>query len=67
MVNRKEDQGQDAIQKIKAEAGEDAKIEWIPCDMGNLKEVRKVFTEIRERRERLDLVRVGIQEELQAG
>jgi len=56
MVNRKEDQGQEAIKNIKAEAGEDAKIEWVPCDMGNLKEVKKVFTEIRGQRERLDLL-----------
>jgi enoyl-[acyl-carrier-protein] reductase (NADH) len=57
MVNRKEDQGQEAIQKIKEEAGEDAKIEWLGCDMGNLKEVKDVFSGIREREERLDLVR----------
>jgi hypothetical protein len=57
MVNRKEEQGQEAIQKIKDEAGNDAKIEWLGCDMGNLKEVKDVFSGIREREERLDLVR----------
>jgi hypothetical protein len=36
MVNRKQDQGLAAIEKIKEEAGNDAMIEWIPCDMGNL-------------------------------
>jgi NAD(P)-dependent dehydrogenase (short-subunit alcohol dehydrogenase family) len=56
MVNRKEDQGQDAIQKIKEEVGQDAKIEWIGCDMGNLKEVKEVMTGVREREERLDLL-----------
>ena len=56
MVNRKEEQGQEAIDKIKKEAGENAKIEWLPCDMGNLKEVRDVFTGVREREDRLDLV-----------
>jgi hypothetical protein len=56
MVNRKEEQGQDAIKKIKEEAGEKAQIEWLGCDMGNLKEVKEVFTGIREREERLDLV-----------
>lgn len=57
MTNRKEDQEQEAIKKIKAEAGVDAKIECFPCDMGNLKEVTEVFTKIREREGRLDLVR----------
>jgi hypothetical protein len=52
MVNRKEDQGQDAIKKIKAGVGEDAKIGY------HLKEVQKVFMEIREKNERLDLVRI---------
>jgi hypothetical protein len=56
MINRKEEQGQEAIKKIKDEAGSDAKVEWLPCDMGNLKEVRDVFTGIREREKRLDLV-----------
>jgi NAD(P)-dependent dehydrogenase (short-subunit alcohol dehydrogenase family) len=56
MLNREEDQGQQAIQSIKKEAGEAAKIEWLRCDLGNLKEVREVFTGIREREKRLDLV-----------
>jgi NAD(P)-dependent dehydrogenase (short-subunit alcohol dehydrogenase family) len=56
MVNRKEEQGQSAIDKIKEEAGADAKIEWIPCDMGNLKEIKEVFSGIRERESRLDLL-----------
>jgi len=59
MTNRKEEQGQEAIKKIKAEAGENAKIEWLPCDMGNLKEIQEVFTGIREREGRLDLVYMG--------
>ena len=56
MVNRKEEQGEEAIKKIKDECGQDAKIEWEGCDMGTLKEVKEVFTKIREREERLDLV-----------
>jgi NAD(P)-dependent dehydrogenase (short-subunit alcohol dehydrogenase family) len=56
MVNRKEEQGEDAIKKIKEEVGEHAKIEWFPCDLGNLNEVKEVFTSFREREERLDLV-----------
>ncbi len=58
MVNRKEEQGQEAIDQIKKEAGEDAQIEWLPCDLGNLKQVREVFTGICEREQRLDLVRL---------
>jgi NAD(P)-dependent dehydrogenase (short-subunit alcohol dehydrogenase family) len=57
MVNRKEDQGQESIQKIKDEVGADAPIEWIGCDMGNLKQIHDVFTSLREREQRLDLVR----------
>lgn len=57
MVNRKEEQGDDAIKKIKEEAGQDARIEWIGCDIGNLKQIREVFSDIREREDRLDLVR----------
>jgi len=56
MVNRKEEQGDEAIKKIKDEAGPEAKIEWESCDLGSLKEVKKVFTGIRERLERLDLI-----------
>lgn len=56
MINRKEEQGDEAIKKIKEEAGQDAKIEWLPCDLGNLKEVKEVFGGIREREERLDLL-----------
>ncbi|KAH2876044.1 hypothetical protein KXW22_004305 [Aspergillus fumigatus] len=43
MVNRKEEQGQSAIDKIKEEAGADAKIEWIPCDMGDLNEIKDLI------------------------
>jgi NAD(P)-dependent dehydrogenase (short-subunit alcohol dehydrogenase family) len=56
MVNRKEDQGNAAIEKIKEEVGQDAQIEWLQCDFGNLKEVKEVFSGIREREERLDLL-----------
>jgi NAD(P)-dependent dehydrogenase (short-subunit alcohol dehydrogenase family) len=56
MVNRKEDQGEDAIKKIKEEVGSDAQIEWEQCDLGNLKQTKEVFTRIRERESRLDLL-----------
>ncbi|TVY46739.1 putative oxidoreductase bli-4, mitochondrial [Lachnellula occidentalis] len=56
MINRKEDQGNDAIAKIKQEVGDHAQIEWLPCDLGSLKEVKEVFTGLRERGKRLDLL-----------
>lgn len=59
MVNRKEEQGDDAIKKIKEEVP-DAQIEWIGADMGNLKEVQDVFTKFREKEDRLDLVSSSI-------
>lgn len=59
MVNRKQDQGLEAIEQIKKEAGPDAMIEWLPCDMGNLKQIKETFTKFREQEERLDLVGFG--------
>jgi len=56
MINRKEDQGNNAISKIKQEVGEYAQIEWLPCDLGSLKNVRDVFTDLAKREERLDLL-----------
>jgi hypothetical protein len=58
MINRKEDQGNDSISKIKQDVGEHAQIEWLACDLGSLKNVRVVFTDLAKREERLDLVRV---------
>ena len=60
MVNRKGEQGDEAIKKIKDETNGEGKIEWVGCDLGNLKEVKAVFTGIREREERLDLVRAEL-------
>jgi NAD(P)-dependent dehydrogenase (short-subunit alcohol dehydrogenase family) len=56
MINRKEEEGLESIEKIKQEAGPSSQIEWRPCDLGNLKDVQKVFTDLREKEERLDLV-----------
>jgi len=56
MINRKEDQGNDAISKIKQEVGEHAQIEWLPCDFGSLKTVREVFTNLANKEDRLDLL-----------
>lgn len=56
MINRKEDQGESAIAEIKKQIGVNAKIEWVGCDLGSLKEVKDVFTKLRNELERLDLV-----------
>lgn len=53
MVNRKEEQGDDAISKIKEETP-DAKVEWKECDLGSLKAVRDVFSNLRQSLPRLD-------------
>ncbi|KAK3685241.1 hypothetical protein B0T22DRAFT_517208 [Podospora appendiculata] len=47
MVNRKEEQGDEAIKKIKTESP-DASVEWRECDMGNLAQVRDVFSKLRD-------------------
>ena len=55
MVNRKEEQGTEAISKIKTEVDPEAKIQWRQCDLGNLKEVQSVFNNIADDEERMDL------------
>jgi len=55
MVNRKEEQGADAISSIKKEKA-DAQVEWKHCDMGSLKEVKEVFSELRNSLDRLDFL-----------
>lgn len=57
MVNRSSDQGDEAIAAIKKEADSNVKIEWVGCDMGDLKQVKEVFTDLRKKEDRLDLVR----------
>jgi hypothetical protein len=56
MVNRKEDQGEEAIKAIKEEVGEQAQIEWKQCDLGNLGMVKQVFSELAQSLDRLDQV-----------
>ncbi|KAL4744906.1 hypothetical protein BDW72DRAFT_187672 [Aspergillus terricola var. indicus] len=56
MINRKKEQGESAIKRIKDEFGGKAQIEWLPCDLENLKQVNDVFGGIRERKSRLDLL-----------
>ncbi|KAK4120570.1 NAD(P)-binding protein [Parathielavia appendiculata] len=45
MVNRKEEQGEDAKATIAAESP-GAQVEWLECDMGNLWQIRDVFTKL---------------------
>lgn len=53
MVNRKEEQGDDAIAKIKEESP-NADVEWRKCDLGCLPRVKYEFSELRNSLERLD-------------
>jgi hypothetical protein len=56
MINRKEDQGKHAIEQIRQETlGAD--VDWVGCDLGNLKEVKTIFSDLREKLDRVDLVR----------
>lgn len=53
MVNRKQDQGNAAMEEIKKK-NSGADISWKECDLGNLAEVRSVFGKLRESLDRLD-------------
>ncbi|EXJ90394.1 hypothetical protein A1O1_03495 [Capronia coronata CBS 617.96] len=55
MVNRKEDQGDEAIKQIREETP-GADVDWVGCDLGSLKEVKQVFSDLREKLDRLDLL-----------
>lgn len=55
MVNRKEEQGQDAIRTIKEETP-DADVNWKECDLGSLNQVKEVFTSLRDSLHRLDFL-----------
>lgn len=61
MVNREEEQGKAAISRIKQDVGEHAQIDWLHCDLGSLKNVRAVFTDLAKKEERLDLVSMPVQ------
>lgn len=63
MINRKEEQGDNAISAITAEldaGGSDitagGKVEWRGCDLGSLKEVQSVFSQLAKDLDRLDLL-----------
>ena len=55
MVNRKEEQGKKAIEKIRTETPS-ANIQWTECDLGDLSQVRDVFVNFRETLDRLDFL-----------
>ncbi|KAK7997763.1 hypothetical protein PG989_005803 [Apiospora arundinis] len=59
MVNH-EEHGQYAIDKIKKEAGEYSEIEWIPCNLGNLKEAKEILSNLRNWEEQLDLICINL-------
>ncbi|KAK8846617.1 hypothetical protein IAR55_005703 [Kwoniella newhampshirensis] len=57
MVNRKEEQGDEAIKKIEAEVKEQGgkgSAEWVGCDLGKLSMVKEVFGGLAQKLERLD-------------
>ncbi|WWC59030.1 uncharacterized protein I303_101576 [Kwoniella dejecticola CBS 10117] len=57
MVNRKEEQGEEAIRKIEAqikEQGSKGSVEWVGCDLGELKQVKEVFSGLAKKFDRLD-------------
>jgi NAD(P)-dependent dehydrogenase (short-subunit alcohol dehydrogenase family) len=54
MVNRKDDQGSSAIDSIHDATDANADVQWQECDLGNLAEVRTVFSALREELGRLD-------------
>lgn len=60
MVNRKQEQGDEAIAKIKEnvkkEKGIEAQIEWRGCDLGKLSTVKETFSKLAKELDRLDLV-----------
>lgn len=55
MVNRKEEQGNDAIATIHNESPS-AEVEWKECDMGHLAQVRDVFSDLCRTLPRLDFL-----------
>ena len=56
MVNRKEDQGSEAVSKVKSSDEGEPDIQWTGCDVGNLRQVKSVFSEICDSLDRLDFL-----------
>jgi len=60
LVNRKKEHGDEAIRWITDECrkeGKNAQVEWVGCDLGELKQVKEVFSGLAKKLDRLDLVR----------
>jgi len=55
MVSRKDEHGSESIDQIKQETP-NAQVEFVSCDLGNLKQIKEVFGGLREKEDRLDLV-----------
>lgn len=55
MVNRKEEQAEEALSNIKKETP-DADVDWKECDLGSLVQVRAVFSKLRGSLDRLDFL-----------
>lgn len=59
LLSRKEENAQEAVAKIKeASSGTVPDVTFLQCDLGNLREVRRVADSVREKESRLDLVSV---------
>lgn len=57
MVSHNWDHGDAGLRGLKTEFGIETPVDWIQCDLGNLADVRKVFSDIRKNEDRLDIVR----------
>ncbi|GAO14078.1 uncharacterized protein UV8b_06478 [Ustilaginoidea virens] len=55
MVSRKQDQGESAVAEIRRETP-GADVEWEECDLGNLGQIRSVFSGLRRSLARLDFL-----------
>ncbi|KAL1972406.1 hypothetical protein VTN31DRAFT_6820 [Thermomyces dupontii] len=56
MVSHNWDHGDAGLRNLKSEFGVETPVEWIQCELGNLEEVRKVFSDIRKNEDRLDIL-----------
>jgi len=64
LVNRSSEQGDEAVAQIKKEVP-DAQVEWVGCDMADLKQVKEVIGRIGEKEDRLDLVNARLAIDIQ--
>lgn len=62
VLSRKEEHGDEAVIKIKTLAAEDTEntvdvdVEFVQCDFGNMKKVKEVADNLREKEDRIDIV-----------